>query len=110
MSEAYRYVYAVGVNPALRKGFYNQLVKVDLKNGSNRFWHEPDAYPGEPVFVGTPGRHAEDDGVILSVVLDARAGTSYLLVIDAQQFSERARITIPHPVLFGYHGAYIEGK
>jgi carotenoid cleavage dioxygenase-like enzyme len=110
MDGSYRYVYAVSVNEAQRQGFYNQLVKVDVASGATRRWYEPDAYPGEPIFVGTPGRTAEDDGVILSVVLDARAGTSYLLVLDAQQFSERARITIPHPILFGYHGAYLTAE
>ena len=43
---------------------------------------EPDCYPGEPVFVAAP-RPTEDDGVLLSVVLDAASGHSFLLVLDA---------------------------
>lgn len=106
----YRYVYAVSVNPQQRQGFYNQLVKVDARTGRAQTWHETDCYPGEPVFVGSPGRVAEDDGVILSVVLDAGQGTSFLLVLDAQTFAERARATLPHPVLFGYHGDYFPAE
>lgn len=108
MDASYRYVYAVGLNPQQRQGFYNQLVKVDAQTGATQSWFEPDCYPGEPVFVGAPGRLAEDEGVILSVVLNAAGGTSFLLVLNAQSFSEIARAEIPHPVLFGYHGAYFE--
>ncbi len=106
MDGRYRYVYAVSVRPDQRQGFYNQLVKVDIETGRALTWHENDCYPGEAVFVGAPGRTAEDDGVILSVVLDAARGTSFLLVLDAQSFAERARAEIPHAVLFGYHGEY----
>ncbi len=102
----YRYVYAVSVNPHHPQGFYNQIVKVDIATGQDNAWFQPGCYPGEPVFVGHPDRSSEDDGVILSVVLDERAGASFLLVLDAATFQEIARAAIPHPVLFGYHGAY----
>ncbi len=102
----YRYVYAVSVRPEQRQGFYNQLVKVDVQTGRTLAWHASDCYPGEGVFVGAPGRIREDDGVVLSVVLDAARGTSFLLVLDAETFTERARAELPHAVLFGYHGEY----
>jgi len=102
----YRYVYAVSIQPGQRRGFYNQLVKVDATTGATRTWHETNCYPGEAVFVGAPGRIAEDDGVVLSVVLDAGRGISFLLVLDAQTFTERARAELPQAVLFGYHGEY----
>jgi carotenoid cleavage dioxygenase-like enzyme len=60
------------------------------------------------VFVPAPERTAEDDGVVLSVVLDAARENSFLLVLDARTFAEKARAEIPHAVLFGYHGAYFE--
>jgi beta,beta-carotene 9',10'-dioxygenase len=109
MDGSYRTVYASSINPAQRQGFYNQIVKVDVQTGQDWAWYEPGCYPGEPIFVGAPGRTAEDDGVVLSVVLDAAKGTSFLLALDAQTFTERARAEIPHAVLFGYHGAFFEG-
>lgn len=104
MRSEYRFVFGVGLHD--RRGFYDQLVKIDVSDGSARTWHEPGHYPGEGVFVGRPGRTAEDDGVVLSVVLDAARGTSYLLVLDAANFTEVARAGLPHPVLFGYHGQF----
>jgi carotenoid cleavage dioxygenase-like enzyme len=99
-----RFVYGVGLQG--ERGFYDQLVKIDVGTGASRTWHEPDCYPGEGVFVGRPGRDAEDDGVVLSVVLDAARGTSFLLVLDAESFTEVARAQLPHPVLLGYHGQF----
>lgn len=106
MDGAYRYVYGVGVNQKKPQSFYNQLVKIDLKTGESRTWYQDGAYPGEAVFIGKPERTEEDDGVLLSVVLDESSGTSYLLILDAANLSEIARAEVPHPILFGYHGEY----
>lgn len=110
MDPSYRYVYAVSLRPEQRRGFYNQLVKVDAQTGATAAWHAPECYPGEPIFVGAPGRRAEDEGVVLSVVLDAARGCSFLLALDAQSFEERARATIPQHVLFGYHGEFFGAR
>jgi beta,beta-carotene 9',10'-dioxygenase len=110
MRPEYRFVYASSQRPEHPTGFYNQLVKADIGTGRSWTWFEPDCYPGEPVFVGAPHRRAEDEGVILSVVLDAARAQSFLLVLDAQSFTERARARIPHPVLFGYHGEFFEAR
>lgn len=99
-----RYVYGVSVRG--ERGFYDQLVKIDVETRTTLAWHEADCYPGEGVFVGRPGREDEDDGVVLSVVLDAAVGTSFLLVLDAASFTEIARAELPHPVLLGYHGQF----
>jgi len=103
-SPAHRYVYGVGLRG--ERGFYDQLVKIDVRDRATATWYEDGCYPGEGVFVGRPGREAEDDGVVLSVVLDGDRGASFLLVLDAATFTEVARATLPHPVLFGYHGQF----
>ncbi|MFZ5519160.1 MAG: carotenoid oxygenase family protein [Candidatus Zhuqueibacterota bacterium] len=108
MNGNYRYVYGVSLNRKKRSGFYNQLVKIDVKTGASTAWYDRDSYPGEPIFVGRPGRTNEDDGVVLSVILSETSGTSSLLVLDAASFTEMARVQVPHPILFGYHGAYFE--
>lgn len=106
MNADYRCVYAAGIDPTHRAGFYNQILKVDLSTRGLQTWSQTGCYPGEPVFVGRPGRTAEDDGVILSVVLDSQRGNSFLLALDAHTFEEIARAEVPQPILFGYHGEY----
>ncbi len=83
MRDGYRYVYGVSIHPQQRQGFYNQMLKVEMETGATQTWYQPGCYPGEPVFVGRPDRTAQDDGALLSVVLDARTGASFLLVLNA---------------------------
>ena len=98
----YAYAYFTGVG----EDWIDRLVKVDVRDGSQGHWREDGCYPGEPVFVREPGTEAEDAGVVLSVVLDARAGRSFLLVLDAGSFEEVARAEAPHHIPFGFHGQF----
>ena len=41
---------------------------------------------------------------MLSAVLDAAAGNTFLLVLDAADLSELARARVPHHIHFGFHG------
>lgn len=104
----YRYVYGAS---SAGSGFLKRLVGVDVTDGTTKVWEEPDAWAGEPIFVPRPGRDegAEDDGVVLSVVLDAAAGHSSLLVLDAASFQELARADAPHHIPFGFHGQHFGG-
>ncbi|KAL7750019.1 hypothetical protein RI367_004534 [Sorochytrium milnesiophthora] len=115
-----RFVYAVLVtnthvasaNP--HRSIFNAIAKYDTRAKSHRLWSRPDHYPSEPVFIPHPTRglrgvspdHAEDAGVVLSVVLDGTTDRSYLLVLDAQSFTELARAQLPHHVPFGFHGSF----
>jgi beta,beta-carotene 9',10'-dioxygenase len=102
----YRYVWGVGNGPG---GWLERIVRIDTAERSTRSWSAPGCYPGEPVFVARPHADGEDDGVLLSVVLDASAGTSFLLVLDASDLSELARADAPHHIPFGFHGQFARG-
>ena len=104
----YRWMYAVGASRDA--DWSNQLVKCDVTTGEGRVWQEAGCYPGEPVFVERPGATAEDDGVIVSVVLDASAARSFLLILDAATFEEVARAEAPHHIPFGFHGQFFANK
>jgi carotenoid cleavage dioxygenase-like enzyme len=70
------------------------------------YWQERGSLPGVPIFARRPGSTREDDGVLLSVVLDAGRRTSFLLVLDARDMSELARASVPHHIPFGFHGVH----
>ena len=105
-SRTYRYVYANGIARQGESGFLDTVVKFDLA-GDVKEWRQEGQYPGEPVYVARPDAQSEDDGILLTVVLDAAAGNSYLLLLDAYDLSEIARARVPQHVPFGFHGAYI---
>jgi beta,beta-carotene 9',10'-dioxygenase len=99
---AYRYVWGVGA----QSGWIDRIIKGDVQERTSQVWHEDGAFPGEPVFVAAPGASGEDEGVLLSVVLDGSRGTSFLLVLDAQTLDELARAEVPHHIPFGFHGSF----
>jgi beta,beta-carotene 9',10'-dioxygenase len=107
--QPYRYAYANSVNEPGRSSFLDQITKLDVESGALTTWQEDGCYPGEPVFVASPGAEGEDEGVLLSVVLDGRSDTSFLLVLDAQGLGELARAHVPQHVPFGFHGSYFRG-
>jgi len=43
---------------------------------------------------------------LCSVVRDSNQGTSFVLVLDAQSFTELARAEVPYLIPFGIHGMY----
>ena len=102
----HRYVWGVGTDDS---GWLDRIVKADVERGETAAWSEPGRYAGEPVFVAEPGAAAEDDGVLLSVVLDAGRGNSFLLVLDAASLDEIARAEAPHHIPFGFHGQFARG-
>jgi beta,beta-carotene 9',10'-dioxygenase len=107
-TRGYRYLYAAGTRSNPSDDFVNQLFKLDLESRSVETWFEDGCYPGETVFVSASRDGAEDDGVILSLVLDSARGTSFLLALDASSFSELARADLPHHVPFGLHGQFFD--
>jgi beta,beta-carotene 9',10'-dioxygenase len=87
--------------------FSSRIVKIDVTTGQTVIWQEESCHPGEPVFVASPDSASEDGGVLLSVVLDAVKGTSFLLVLDATTLIERARAEVPHHIPFHFHGNFL---
>src|SRR3954454_1834893 len=98
----YRYTWGVGS----RGGWLDQIVKADVVERSSTVWAEDGCFPGEPVFVAAPDGGTEDEGVLLSVVLDGASGSSFLLVLDAASLEELARAEAPRHIPFGFHGQF----
>jgi beta,beta-carotene 9',10'-dioxygenase len=108
----YRYAWCAGAEAAGegRANWLDRVVKLDLREGTRSEWWEEGCYPGEPVFVPEPDARDEDAGVLLSVTLDAREGTSFLLVLDSATLAERARARVPHHIPFGFHGQFTAAR
>ncbi|RDA84367.1 hypothetical protein CP532_2592 [Ophiocordyceps camponoti-leonardi (nom. inval.)] len=107
----YRYVYSISSRGL--STFMDAIVKTDLETREALIWTGPWGHtPGEPVFVPRPGRDGsssstdEDDGVVLSVVLDGEACTSYLLCLDARSMREMGRAEAEFAIAVGFHGCH----
>jgi carlactone synthase/all-trans-10'-apo-beta-carotenal 13,14-cleaving dioxygenase len=107
LSKPYRYAYSVSaVKPTT---FGNALAKFDLQERSYKQWYEPGCVPVEPLMVPAPNATAEDDGVVLSIVM-GNDGWSFLLVLDAKNFTEVARVKLDWGIPYGFHASFCPAK
>lgn len=101
-----RYIYTV-----VDRGYsslFDGLCKVDLQIRTKLYWDNPHGHtPGEAIFVANPDGVEEDDGVLLSVVLDGFEGRSYLLCLDARNMKEMGRAQCNWVVSQGFHGQHV---
>jgi carotenoid cleavage dioxygenase-like enzyme len=100
----YRYVY--GVVSSSERDLFSSIAKIDLTSGETEEWKELGYCVTEPVFVASKDCGAEDDGVLLSIVLNCTLSESFLLMLDASTMNELARARIPHLIPFHFHGQF----
>ncbi|KUI55432.1 Beta,beta-carotene 15,15'-monooxygenase [Cytospora mali] len=104
-TKRYRYVYSLAMG--CRSTLVDTIVKTDLVTHEALQWNNPVGHtPGEAIFVGRPGASEEDDGVLLSVVLDGSCSKSYLLCLDAMTMKEMGRAEMDFAVGIGFHGVH----
>ncbi|NCN10290.1 MAG: carotenoid oxygenase family protein [Leptospira sp.] len=103
----YSFGYGVSNSKLKSNDFNNQLVKVNMDSGKYDVWFEEGSYPTEPIFVANPNSILEEDGILLSLVLDGKNESSYVLILDAKSFKEIGRAELPYLIPFGFHGMYL---
>ncbi|KAI8950060.1 carotenoid oxygenase [Xylaria longipes] len=112
----YRYVY--GLATYGYSTLHDTIVKTDLTTRQTVPWHGPAGHtPGEAIFVPRPrqltdvnrnSEKDEDDGVLLSVVLDGYGKTSYLVCLDAKTMKELGRAICDWAIGHGFHGLHVK--
>jgi torulene dioxygenase len=102
----HKHRFSYGNTDRLKSSFIDGIVKFDNTTQTGIIWEKEGHTPGEPIFIADPNGKAEDDGIILSVILDGIAGKSYLLCLDAKDLSEKGRAEMEKPVAFTFHGTH----
>lgn len=103
-----RYVYGLSwSSEADSSSLWDSIVKIQTKDKSvSAVWHKDGVIPSAPVFIPRPSASStiqgneEDDGVLLSVIFDLLndATPSFLLILDASNLNELARVKLPKAV------------
>jgi len=88
----------------------SRALESDAATHTVTYWSAHAQSAGEAVFVPDPSETEEDDGALVSVVLDGFTGRSYLVGLDAKDITETGRASLETAVDFGFHGAYIADK
>ncbi len=90
---------------------FNGFVKHDLDAGTSETVVLAEGrFGSEPVFAPRLGARAEDDGYLISFIIDENRGTSECIVIDATQFAAGpvCRIALPHKLSSGTHSCWAQ--
>ena len=86
----------------------NDVVKVDTTSGESVAWALRGYSASEPQLVPRPAEGAdEDDGVLLVPANEIAAERSWLLVLDARDLRELARLPAPIEVNTGLHNLFV---
>lgn len=108
-TKKHRYVWGVATRGLSL--FFDSIVKTDTETGDALIWSGGKGHtPSEMVFIARPGATDEDDGVVLSIVLDGNKGHSYVLCLDAKTLEELGRAEANFAIAFGLHGVHVPSK
>ncbi|RKO93359.1 retinal pigment epithelial membrane protein-domain-containing protein [Blyttiomyces helicus] len=124
----YRFAWGISVSADSRDKenvIWDSIVKADCIAKKKVEWKEDGCYPGEPIMIPSPAStrsessgtlasvatsvadaEKEDEGMVLSVVLDSKRNNSFLLFLDAASMKEVGRAEVPAAIPFGFHGGY----
>nr|XP_006819767.1 PREDICTED: beta,beta-carotene 15,15'-monooxygenase-like [Saccoglossus kowalevskii] len=105
-SKPYKYAYMTGLNPAV-----TTLIKLNVETNKAVYWGPHDGLlPSEPIFIPSPNAVDEDDGVIVTNVLDTNTSKGIVVVLDAKSFTELGRAVSSELMPFGLHSRFIARK
>ena len=98
-----------GMNVA-QAALFSGLAKTDWNSGRVKRWQPQDgeSCPCEPVFVQKPGSEEEDDGIVLTIVINRKGTHSILIALDGKSFQEVARAPMPQVYAMAPHGTFVE--
>ncbi|KAF8935271.1 carotenoid oxygenase [Dissophora ornata] len=108
----YKYTWGVGLKEQGGGDMYDCVMKLHVKGDVEPIvWSQKNCYPSEAIFVPPPVfDQNEDAGVVISVVYDAEANNSFVLVLDAKDLTEKARAVLPEIVPLSFsNGCFAPG-
>ncbi|XP_061614847.1 beta,beta-carotene 15,15'-dioxygenase [Phyllopteryx taeniolatus] len=104
-SKRHRFVYGNCVEETVLS---KEITKFDTETKQILTWSEDNCWPSEAVFVPRPNGEAEDDGVILSSIINTSPDQSnFILVLNGRTFKEVARGYVNTELHKDMHGFFI---
>ena len=107
----YRYAYSSLAKPGWF--LFNGYVKHDLQTGQSwEYKLGADQYGSEAPFAPRIGAKDEDDGYLVSFVIDEAKGTSECVLFDAKRITDGpvCRLGLPHKIMSGTHSCWASGE
>jgi len=90
---------------------FTGFVKTDLETGETTEFHLPRGqYASETPFAPRPNATSEDDGYLISFIVDEAGGGSYCAILDAKRIEDGpiCKIALPHKLCSGTHSCWAD--
>jgi len=86
----------------------DKITKINVADGSLLDYHIKGVMATEPIFVSNPSPTAEDDGILLAVILQDDPNDVNLVILNAKDMTEITNIkfTAKGPVTATFHGIF----
>jgi len=107
--QPYRYAYSTSAKPGYF--LFDGYVKHDLKTGASiEVKLAEGRYASESPFVPRLGAVDEDDGYLVTFIIDENNGTSECMLIDCKRFADGpvCRLALPHKISSGTHSHWAD--
>merc|ERR1711920_263231 len=87
------------------------VMKHNICEGTESYWHRNQTSPGEPYFVANGSSDVEDDGVLIFVALDGEKRASVFVTLDAKTMQELSVVHLTGGFIpFTAHGTFVPAK
>ncbi|MEM8604072.1 MAG: carotenoid oxygenase family protein [Cyanobacteria bacterium P01_H01_bin.121] len=84
------------------------ILKYDITTGESLVWSAaPRGFISEPLFVPHPQATREDHGWVLTLIYNAERQASDLVILDALNLEEIARLQLRQHIPYGLHGSFV---
>lgn len=104
-----RYVWSTTTRPGWF--LFNGYVRHDTRTGEEQIFELPEGvYASESPMIPRRGGGAEDDGYLVTFLIDENSGTSECAILDASDIAKGpiCRLALPHKISSGVHATWVE--
>ena len=104
----YYYIGCV-IDPNVANAPLQSIIKLDLQGEPKTWTAAPRGFISEPLFVPRDpvnANAAEDDGWVLCLIYNAARHASDLVILNAQDLQEVARVNLKQHIPYGLHGSF----
>lgn len=102
-----QFTYSVATLENGTPSYFNGILKREHKTGKV-LCHDfgPGKFTSEAIYIPAENAKAEDQGYVSSVVYDADQDKSEIVVLNAKDLGDVARVKLSHHIPHGFHGFY----
>ncbi|ABC62598.1 carotenoid oxygenase family protein [Erythrobacter litoralis] len=104
-----RYVWSTTTKPGWF--LFNGYVRHDTQTGEEQVYELPEGvYASESPMVPRQGGTDEDDGYLVTLLIDENSGSSECAILDASDITKGpiCRLALPHKICSGTHSTWVE--